>query len=190
MADAAQALAWTAQCTNQPIVLMRHSAGAHIEAILALDDQCRQRVGVAHTGIAGLVGLSGPYDFSPLKDERVNIIFSAANAIAHTQPTNYVTPLAPPTLVLHGTREITVKPFNSERLAKKLSDPRVSTTLKWYPNSGHAAIVGALSIPLREQLPVLTDINAFLQGPVSKHSASNRYQPSGINRSLYIKTGI
>jgi len=115
MADATQTLASTAQYTDQPIVLMGHSAGAHITALLALDDQYRQRVVVVHSRIAGLERLVGPYDFSPLKDERVNIIFSAANAIAHTQPINYVTPLAPPTRLLHGTRDVTVKPFNSER---------------------------------------------------------------------------
>jgi acetyl esterase/lipase len=52
----------------QKIFLMGHSAGAHIAAMLAIDATWLQKVGlVPGRDIAGLIGISGPYDFLPLR---------------------------------------------------------------------------------------------------------------------------
>ena len=64
----------------QKIFLMGHSAGAHIAAMLAIDATWLQKVGlVPGRDIAGLIGVSGPYDFLPLKDETLKIIFGGAD---------------------------------------------------------------------------------------------------------------
>lgn len=163
MSDAARATQWVADNTSGNMVLIGHSAGAHIAALLALDHQRLVSLGVNHRRIAGLVGLSGPYDFLPLKSKRLKTIFNAADDINNTQPINFVSSAAPPALLLHGQDDTTVKPFNSERLAKRLRAAGVEADLRLYPESAHAITVGALSIPLRNQLPVLTDIEAFLR---------------------------
>ncbi|MGS2717463.1 alpha/beta hydrolase [Eionea flava] len=168
MSDAAQAVRWVANNTSDNVVLMGHSAGAHIAALLALDTQHLEQLGVSQKRIAGLVGLSGPYDFLPLNSSRLQAIFSAAEDINSTQPINFVTASAPPALLLHGSDDTTVKPFNSKRLAKELSDVGVSARMISYPNAGHAVTVGALSIPLRHRLSVLQDIDDFFQGIDSK----------------------
>lgn len=162
MSDAAQALAWTVKNIDQPIVLMGHSAGAHIAALLALDSQYTKKFNVDKKRIAGFVGLSGPYDFLPLKSERLKTIFNGADDIQDTQPINFVTPSAPPALLVHGLADTTVLPFNTENLAKELSNNGVSVTTRLYPDKTHAVTVGALSVPFRSQLPVLDDIQRFL----------------------------
>lgn len=162
MSDSAQALAWTAKNIDQDIVLMGHSAGAHIAAMLALDSQYTDQFDVDKKRIVGLIGLSGPYDFLPLKSEHLKTIFNAADDIQHTQPINYVSSSAPPALLVHGTDDTTVLPFNTKNLADKLSEKGVDVTTKMYPDVGHAVTVGAISVPFRGQLPVLDDIHTFL----------------------------
>jgi acetyl esterase/lipase len=160
MSDAALAVKWAATNTDQPLVLMGHSAGAHMAALLALN---KNYLGADQQRIAGLIGLSGPYDFLPLKSERLKIIFNGADNIADTQPINFVTDQAPPTLLLHGLDDTRVKPFNSEHLATALTENDIKVTIKLYPDASHGITVGALAKPLRGQLPVLTDIRDFLR---------------------------
>ncbi|MFT6390322.1 MAG: acetyl esterase/lipase [Cellvibrionaceae bacterium] len=162
MSDAAQALAWAADHLDQPIVLMGHSAGAHIAAMLALDSLYTSEFNVDAKRVIGLIGLSGPYDFLPLKRERLKTIFNAADDIQNTQPINFVTSSAPPALLVHGLADTAVLPFNTKNLAKKLSDNGVNVTMKLYPDKTHGVTVGALSVPFRKQLPILEDIQAFL----------------------------
>ena len=62
----------------EKIFLMGHSAGAHIAAMLSIDSTWLDKAGlVPGRDLAGLIGISGPYDFLPLKDETL-IIISAA----------------------------------------------------------------------------------------------------------------
>ena len=162
MDDAAQALSWTASNLDQPIVVMGHSAGAHIAALLALDQQYANRYKVNSDRIVALVGLSGPYDFLPLKSKRLKKIFAAAENIEHTQPINYVTAAAPTTLLLQGESDTVVKPFNSQHLADKLEQHGVEVTLKLYPGEGHVATLTALSVLFDNEPPVMEDIDQFL----------------------------
>ncbi len=162
MDDAARAFAWATQNIDQNIVVMGHSAGAHIASLLALDNQYIQRYSSEKDFISGFIGLSGPYDFLPLKSRKLKKIFYAAEHIDHTQPINYVTDNAPPTLLIHGEKDTIVYPFNSKNLAQKLRDNNVKVTEYYYPETGHALTVGSLSLPFRSQAPTLEHINSFL----------------------------
>lgn len=160
--DAAKAVAWVGERSQHDIVLMGHSAGAHIAALLALNSQYLKQYEFEHQRIQGLIGLSGPYDFLPLQSAKLKKIFSGAETIAHTQPINYVTKQAPPTLLVHGLNDKIVYPFNSRHLAKALTQQQVPVTLKLYPETKHAFTVGAMSVPLRKQTNTLNDVLLFL----------------------------
>ena len=74
--DAALAVRWVkdnaARFGGDPdtIFLQGHSAGAHIAAMLAIDGRWLHQVGLAPgRDIVGLIGIAGPYDFMPLRDE-------------------------------------------------------------------------------------------------------------------------
>ena len=57
------------------LVLMGHSAGAYIAAMLSFDPRWLRQVGLdSQTDLAGFIGLAGPYDFLPIKSRT---IFSA-----------------------------------------------------------------------------------------------------------------
>ena len=166
--DGARAVRWVKDNAKRfggdpaKIFLMGHSAGAHIAAMLAIDATWLQKVGLAPgRDIAGLIGISGPYDFLPLKDETLKIIFGGADR-PETQPISYVTPGAPPALLLTGGKDDVVGAGNSTRLAEKLRAAGNEATVVIYPRIGHYIIVAAIAPIIRCLVPVLRDTDAFI----------------------------
>lgn len=149
----------------QCIVLMGHSAGAHIAAMLALDPQW---LGEARRSVRGLIGLAGPYDFLPLAGPVTRAAFGQARDLASTQPVNFAAPGAPPALLLHGGGDRTVLPRNSRELARRLAAAGGDSRLKIYPQLGHISILTALALPFRYRAPVLADATAFARDVCEK----------------------
>jgi acetyl esterase/lipase len=166
--DAASAVAWVqahaADYGGDPhrIVLMGHSAGAHMAAMLAIDPEYLARAGVDRRNVAGLIGLSGPYELTP-NTPSLNAIFAAPYTPRNWQVLPYVTPQAPPALLVHGGADKLVWVSNSEHLAQALQRARVPVTLRIYPQRGHGDTVAALTLIVRFRSPTLTDIETFLR---------------------------
>jgi acetyl esterase/lipase len=168
MDDAARASQWAVAHAGEfgadprQLFLMGHSAGAQMAALLALDPRYLQATG-AVPQIAGVIGLSGPYDFLPLLEADVQDMFGPPALYPESQPINYVRADAPPMLLIHGLKDETVWPKNSRNLASALSARGASVTLKLYPKLLHADTVGALSAPIRGRAPTLADIQDFVK---------------------------
>jgi acetyl esterase/lipase len=146
----------------QKIFLMGHSAGAHIAAMLAVDQVWLRKTGLMPCrDIAGLIGLAGPYDFLPLRDETLKIIFGGADR-PETQPICHVARGAPPALLLTGDADDVVDPGNSIRFAERLRAAGNDAAAVIYPRVGHYNIVAALALSLRFFAPVLRDADAFI----------------------------
>jgi acetyl esterase/lipase len=167
MDDAAQTVQWAVAHAGEfgadprQLFLMGHSAGAHMAALLALDPRYLRATGSA-PAIAGVIGLSGPYDFLPLLEADVQDMFGPPALYPESQPINYVRADAPPMLLAHGLKDETVWPKNSRNLASALGARGVSVTLKLYPKVSHADTVAALSPPIRGRAPTLVDIQEFI----------------------------
>jgi acetyl esterase/lipase len=166
--DAALAARWVrdniARFGGDPhkIFLMGHSAGAHIAAMLATDRHWLQRVELSpHPDISGLIGISGPYDFMPLRNRSLAAIFGGIDR-PETQPIFHVTPGAPPTLLLTGGKDPLVEPGNSIRFAARLREAGNDATVRIYPRIGHFFTIAALAPFLRLLAPVLRDVDAFI----------------------------
>jgi acetyl esterase/lipase len=152
----------------QKLFVMGHSAGAYIAAMLALDDRWLQKVGLAPgRDVAGLIGLAGPYDFLPLRDGTLKVIFGSANEAA-TQPISHVVGGAPPAFLATGARDQTVDPGNSTRLAARLRTAGNEATVVTYPRVGHLSIVAPFAPPLRFLAPVLPDLDAFITSSLGR----------------------
>jgi acetyl esterase/lipase len=186
--DGALAVRWTkdnaARFGGDPsrLFVMGHSAGAYIAAMLALDGRWLKHVGLLpDRDIAGLVGISGPYDFLPLRDPTLKTIFGGANDVT-TQPIAHVAAGAPPALLVTGAKDDTVDPGNAARLGSRLRAAGDKATVLTYPWIGHLGIIGAFAVPLRFLAPVLRDVDAFVSGIAAKRLAAVDLQAREIAR--------
>jgi acetyl esterase/lipase len=144
------------------LFLKGHSAGAHIAAMLSIDPRWLGKVGLnPRRDIAGLIGIAGPYDLMPLRDEKLNVIFGGTDR-PETQPIFHVAPGAPPALLVTGGRDRLVEPGNSRRLAARLVAVGNAATVRTYEWVGHFIIIAALAPFLQFFVPVLRDVDAFI----------------------------
>ncbi|MBH5322020.1 alpha/beta hydrolase [Aurantiacibacter sediminis] len=162
--DGAQAVRWVRENAagygGDPdnIVVMGHSAGAHIAAMLANDPQW---LGEDRAAIAGLVGLAGPYDFLPLDTDSTIAAFSQWPDLAETQPVTFADADSPPALLLTGADDTTVRPRNSISLTAALTAAGVEAEMVQYEGEDHIDILIALGRPFRGRAPVLEDAAQF-----------------------------
>jgi len=163
LADSAAVVAWARAHHDGPLFLIGHSAGAYNAVMLGLDPQWLAGVGlVPCAALNGIVGLAGPYDFLPLHDETLEVIFGPPTGHAATQPINHVRAAAPPLLLLSGSADRTVLPQNATRLAAAQRAAGGRAVAGLYDGIDHIGLVGALSLPLRGTAPVLRHILDFV----------------------------
>jgi acetyl esterase/lipase len=140
------------------IVLVGHSAGAYNAAMLALDSRW---LGADRRSVKGFVGLAGPYDFLPLDGPVTRAAFGQERDPATTQPIRFASNDDPPTLLLHGVRDTTVGPRNSQGLQARLVRAGADARVRIYPEVGHVGILTAIARPFRGKAPVLDDVASF-----------------------------
>jgi len=151
----------------EKLFVMGHSAGAHIAAMLAVDASWLANVGLAPgRDITGLIGIAGPYDYLPLRDETLKVIFGGTDR-PETQPITHVAPGAPPALLMTGARDGTVEPGNTTRFAARLRAFGNDAAVRTYPRLGHYLIVAAFAPLLRFLVPVLHDVESFIAKTVA-----------------------
>lgn len=143
------------------LYFMGHSAGVQIAALLALIESYLIDQGVETGHIAGLIGLSGPYDFISIEQGYPLDLFPEETS-EQIQALNFASALAPPTLLIHGDDDDLVEPGSSNRLANRLHSFGVAVTLLNYESVGHSRVVVALAPPLDFIASTLDDCIAFV----------------------------
>lgn len=165
--DAAQAIKWTQENVERfggdasRIVLVGHSAGAHIAMLAALDPQYAEAAGFNARAIRGVAGLAGPYGFDSFEMPLLRNVFGPPEDPNIVQPIHYVRRGGPALLLLAGDSDRRV-PISSlthmERAAREAGEPVES---KLYANLDHPGILQALGVARRDQAPVLSDVATF-----------------------------
>ena len=129
--DGALAVKWArdhvAQYGGDPrrISLAGHSAGAYEAAMLALDRHYLRDVGVDPGDRPRRRPACRPGRFLPLhRSARARCARAPGRKPLETQPITFARADAPPMLLMHGTADTVVRPYNSERLAAKLERAR------------------------------------------------------------------
>jgi acetyl esterase/lipase len=160
--DGAQAVRWASdRLGSGKLFVMGHSAGAHIALMLMTNTPYLQAAGIDRMVLPGVIGLSGPYDFLPLKSAKLIDIFGSANNPDMEAITFAKAPL-PPALLIHGTADDTVYPRNSERLAAAWRTAGAPVELKLYPGVGHIDVAASFADLLRTRAPARADVLAWL----------------------------
>lgn len=166
--DAAEALRWIvdhiAEFGGDPrrVIVMGHSAGAHIAAMLVFDPKWLARVNLdAGRDLNAMIGLAGPYDFLPLHSQTLKEIFGPEPGLSTTQPINFVEAGAPPAFLATGRRDRSVDPGNTVRLAARIRLFGGDAVIKLYDHVNHQTLIGAFARPLRFLAPVLDDVVGF-----------------------------
>jgi acetyl esterase/lipase len=168
MDDAAHAVAWVQQHAAEfggdphRIVLMGHSAGAHMAAFLAYNSTFLERAGAHPQWIKGLIGLSGPYALEP-NSEVLHAIFANPYTMADWQPIRFVSEHSPPTLLFHGTPDKVVTERHAEVLRDALKAHHVPVEADLLPGRGHADTVAAFAFGARYRAPVLEKSVRFIE---------------------------
>jgi acetyl esterase/lipase len=167
MDDAADAVAWAHAHASeyggdpQRLFIAGHSAGAQIAALLATDATYLAKRDMQPKQLAGVIGLSGPYDFNVGKTYAP--IFGPPSQWPKAQAVNYVNGDEPPFLLIQGLDDHTVAPRNTTELATRLLAVNVPVTVALLPGAGHTTTLAGLYAP--ERAPeVLPAILAFVQG--------------------------
>lgn len=164
--DAAAAIAWTQDHISAHggdptrIVLMGHSAGAHIAALVALDERYAAQAGFDRTAVRGVIGLSGPYYHpSEFRDQRLCEIFCSAAAWSDVEPMHFLSADDPPLLLIVGDQDTAVPPLAPIAEAARTVGANVET--KTYAGVDHGGTVRAFTDPAIA--PTLEDVEAFVR---------------------------
>jgi acetyl esterase/lipase len=130
--------------------------------MVALDRRWLARAGVDATRVAGVAGLSGPYDFHPFAWPSSRFSFGDWPRPEETQPIRYVHAGAPPLLLLTGTDDETVRPRNTMALAKALRAVGEQPQVVQIAGMAHIGPIVTLARPFDRDTRVGTALFAFL----------------------------
>jgi acetyl esterase/lipase len=183
--DAALAYRWTAErfldpCGRpRPVVVMGHSAGAYLAAMIALDPTHSADNAKPTAPPAGLIGLAGPYSFDPTTWPSTKAIFASAAADpARARPVSFARAAAPPALLMTGGSDETVKAYNTRDLKAALEAKGNAVDAVDYRGIGHVGLVTAIARPLRWRAPVLDDTIDFIARRIETRSAEVACAPA------------
>lgn len=126
------------------VVLMGHSSGAHLAAMLASDPRWLEDSGVTPRA---LVAISGPYDL-PMDNPEVQPVFHNVSGPDEVRPVALVTSEHPPTLLIHGEDDERVLPFHTRNYSAALKKAGVPVDVQWLKDASHASAIAGLAAPL------------------------------------------
>jgi acetyl esterase/lipase len=167
--DGAAAVAWAAanaaRYGGDPdrIVVVGHSAGAYIAALLATDPSYLAAQGLPLTRIRGMVGEAGPYSFHPLSWVPTRDVFAGLTEEDKARPIAQVGPQARPMVLLHGAADDTVKPSNTTEMADRLHAAGVPVETRLYPGLGHIGLLLTFYPAFRGKAPAFQDLVAAVK---------------------------
>ena len=176
--DAALAISWLRENTGQAkngVVVMGHSAGAHIAALLALDKEYLEDVGQPQSIIRGMIGLAGPYGFDPWKYRSTRPIFSDVKPVDKVKPVSFACSAVSPFLLFHGEDDSVVVAKNSQDLSRRIDSCGGNVEYIELVEVGHMSIVLGLSNTFLGNKAILSPINIFLK-TISHQQTETRSQ--------------
>jgi acetyl esterase/lipase len=165
--DAAAALAWLRDHARDfggdpaRLFVSGHSAGAYNAVMLASEPAFLAARGGTLNWIRGVIGIAGPYDFLPLEKKEYVDMFHGRNNL-ESMPVHHVRGVRPPMLLVTGSRDRTVSPRNTRRMAARLREFGSAVEEIHYRGIGHLGVVLSLLPGLRRLTPLRQDMLDFI----------------------------
>lgn len=153
----------------EQIILLGHSAGAHIAALLATDQSYFTDHLDGYQSIIGLIGLSGPYAFEP-EARKFKEIFGPPERYPLMRAPNFVDGSEPPIYLMHGKRDGTVAPENTKRFARALKDKNVPVQSTFYDGVGHMGMIATYIWYWRGEDQIIRDFDDALHALTQRKS--------------------
>ncbi|MEM1306091.1 MAG: alpha/beta hydrolase [Pseudomonadota bacterium] len=146
-----------------PPVIVGHSAGAHIAALLCGDPHYLDAAAPDAPRPQTFVGLSGPYAFDPTTWETTKRIFTAvADTPDIARPIMFARPSFPRSLLMHGGRDTLVTPNASTQFHDALTAAGAHCELHIFPHLAHVGPIATFARPLRWRASTLRRVVQFI----------------------------
>jgi acetyl esterase/lipase len=158
----ARSMAMRPNGKNRPIVLIGHSAGAHMAALLTLDPAYLAKRGTDLPPPSVLIGLAGPYAFDPTTWPSTKAVFADVKDPDTARPIAFAKRGGPPTLLMHGLEDDTAKIYNMRDFAKALKAAGTTVQTLEFEKIGHISLVTSIAKPLRGWAPTLQAMREFM----------------------------
>jgi acetyl esterase/lipase len=181
--DVARAFAWTCQHIGEyggkrdQIVVMGHSAGAHLVALLATDEQYLKDVGLSRRDVRGVINVSGVPILSPLIP-MIRQAFGKTKACHDASPFYHVEGKLPPFLLLYAEHDIPTLGRMNDEFDDALQKNNTEVNLQEIGNRNHVTVLTEIvkeSDPAREFIfQFLAKYTDWKPDPASKLSTSGK----------------
>jgi acetyl esterase/lipase len=179
--DVARAVAWTKKNIGKyggdpkELFVGGHSAGGHLAALLATDEQYLKAEGMSRKDVRGVVAVSGVYripdklDFTlPANGEKVSLQSNPFNYVFGGTPKDreaaspicHVSAGLPPFLLLYAEMDLPLIPEMTKDFAAALKDKKCSTDVEKIAGRNHNNIVFDSK---KADDPVIKPIVAFIE---------------------------
>jgi acetyl esterase/lipase len=184
--DVASATGWLAAnlglygADTSRIFIGGHSAGAHLASRIALDPKPLAQFGFSPANLSGVIAISGAgYDLADNETYelgrnrcRYETCFRCGdptdNWMKEASPISFITPNAPPFLIIYAERETKSLIRQSELLHAALQRKQVPTEILVAPRQNHSRIVLTLSRPDKVSAPAIL---RFINGSPAQATA-------------------
>ncbi|HEY0266323.1 MAG TPA: alpha/beta hydrolase [Rhizomicrobium sp.] len=167
VADAAAALAWVhghiARYGGDPgrVFVSGHSAGAYNAVMLASEPKFIAAHGGSLSWIRGVIGISGPYNFLPMRDPIYVDMFHGTDN-TDSMPVYHVDGPRPPMWLATGTGDDTVGQKNTDDMARTLRGHGSPVEVVKYKGIGHIGIILSLVPGFRGMTSLRRDMIRFI----------------------------
>jgi acetyl esterase/lipase len=162
--DVAKGFAWTvaniAKSGGDPnaIFVSGHSAGGHLCALLATDEDYLKSEKLSLKNIKGVIPVSGVYVVSP---RMKNIFGEDAEVCKKASPQTHARSGLPPFLIIYGDNEIAGLGKQAEAFAPALKEKKVETTIVMGKDRNHGSIMMKMAA---EDDPATQAVLEFIAG--------------------------
>ncbi len=175
--EVAAALSWTLENIDRyggdptRVTIAGHSAGGHLAGLVVLDEHFLQAFDHRTDEVCGFVGLSGVYDvnaqfaFEQSKGSDAPVmtaVMGGRDNFEKASPISYITPFAPPALLIHGEQDTTVPASMSQAFHEALQSAGALSELRLYPDKAHSDYL--FDALVDEQAPIIQELTRFVTG--------------------------